>query len=502
VVLDIDVIDQENQVRAIIERFAVRRGVTDAFEDSARLVHDLGFDSLTLYELVVAIEAETGVDVPEERLASLKRVYDVLRLVRTLRNAPAETGVLRAVRELRDSIPQRLRVVTRQVRRQIEVEGRWVTDFASCNYLGLDVHPTVIASIQPALERWGVHPSWTRAVASPAPYRELEAKLAHFVGAPDVVVFPTVTLAHIGVLPRLAGPTGVILVDQAAHNSIQEAAELASARGTQIATYAHENMIELEAALQRTRSATRRVIAIDGVYSMSGNVARLPEIVALAHRYDATVYVDDAHGFGVLGENPTACEPWGHRGNGVVRYFGLDYDRIVYVGGLSKAFSSLAAFVTANDAARRAELQFASTSVFSGPIPVASLASSISALDVNEAEGDGLRRHVRDLATRMIIGARNLGFEVESQLAFPIVTIVLGDLTKVELGCRILWDQGILLTPAVFPAAPLDKGGVRFTLTAANTVSEVEGLLNGLCVLRDAFADHGRLSMASSSGIR
>jgi acyl carrier protein len=492
-VIDIDAVDQENRVRAIVERFAVRRGVTEPFEDSARLAHDLGFDSLTLYELVVAIEAETGLDVPEEMLATLKRVYDVIRLVRTLRNRPTETGVLRAVRELRDSIPQKHCVVTRQVERQIEVEERWVTDFASCNYLGLDVHPDVIASVPPALARWGVHPSWTRAVASPVPYRELEARLAQLVGAPDVVVFPTVTLAHIGVLPKLAGPSGAILVDRAAHNSIQEAAELASARGTKIVSYAHEDIGELEAALQRTRSATARVIAIDGVYSMSGRAARLPEIVALAERYDAAVYVDDAHGFGMLGENPTAYEPWGHRGNGVVRYYGLGYERIVYVGGLSKAYSSMAAFVTASSVAMRADLQMVSTSVFSGPIPVASLASALAAIDVNEREGDALRTKVRSLTMRLIAGARDLGFEVDSQLAFPIVTIVLGDLVTVERSCRILWDEGILLTPAVFPAMPLDRGGVRFTITAANSASEVEGLLNGLAAVRDALTGGHRV---------
>jgi 8-amino-7-oxononanoate synthase len=491
-VIDIDAVDQENRVRAIIERFAAHRGVLEPFEDSARLVHDLGFDSLTLYELIVDVETETGLDVPEEMLASLKRVYDVLRLVRTLRNAPTEAGVLRSVRALLDSIPQRLCVVTRQVDRQVEIEGRWVSDFASCNYLGLDVHPAVIASVAPALQEWGVHPSWTRAVASPLPYRELEDKLAHLVGANDVVVFPTITLAHIGVLPRLAGSTGVILVDRAAHNSIQEACELASARGTRVMPFAHNDLDELESLLRRSKGAAQRVIAIDGVYSISGLTAPLPEIVELASRYDALVYVDDAHGFGIIGENPSLHEPWGHRGNGVVRHFDLDYDNVIYVAGLSKAYSSLAAFVTANNATQRQMLQMSSTAVFSGPIPVASLASSLAGIEVNATEGDDLRRKLRTLTTRLVAGARDIGFEVRNPLAFPIVTVELGGLAAVEHGCRVLWEQGILLTPAVFPAAPLDRGGVRFTVTAANTAAEVEGLLNGLVEVRDALEADSR----------
>jgi 8-amino-7-oxononanoate synthase len=329
----------------------------------------------------------------------------------------------------------------------------------------------------------------------------LEAALAELVGAPEVVVFPTVTLAHIGVLPPLAGPKGTILIDRAAHNSIQEAAQLASARGTTVVPFAHNDLTALDEALGRASRVGRRVIVIDGVYSISGRAAPLDEILQLAERHDAYVYVDDAHGFGILGEHPTPAEPWGRRGNGIVRYFGLGYERIVYVGGLSKAYSSMAAFVTANDPQQRELLQMASTAVFSGPIPVASLATSIAAIEVNEREGDELRRHVRALTTRLITGARDLGFEADNPLAFPIVTLVLGGLAAVERSCRILWQQGVLLTPAVFPAAPLDRGGVRFTLTAANTVSEVEGLLNALAEVREAIAgDEPQQLVASLAG--
>ena len=326
-----------------------------------------------------------------------------------------------------------------------------------------------------------MHPSWTRAVASPVPYRELEAKLADLVGAPDVVVFPTVTLAHIGVLPRLAGrrrrdphrQRRAQLDPGGGASSRRPAAPRSCRSPTTTSTRSSD-------ALQRAKNATRRVIAIDGVYSISGLTAPLVEIAELAARYDAIVYVDDAHGFGVLGERPTLHEPWGHRGNGVVRHFGLDYDNIVYVGGLSKAYSSLAAFVTANSASQRQMLQMASTAVFSGPIPVASLATSLAAIEVNDDEGDELRTTLRRLTTRLVTGARDIGFPVRNPLAFPIVTVELGGLAAVELGCRILWEQGILLTPAVFPAAPLDRGGVRFTVTSVNTAAEVEGLLTGL----------------------
>jgi 8-amino-7-oxononanoate synthase len=501
-VIDIDAVDERFRIMDLIELHARERGSLASVEDTTRLVQDLGFDSLALYELAVDLESATGVNIPENLVASMKRVQDVIEVVRVVRGEPATGRLMRSIKELGDAIPQRLCVATAQRGRQVLIDGRWISDFASCNYLGLDVHPDVIASVAPALQQWGVHPSWTRAVASPLPYRELEAGLAHLVGAPDVVVFPTVTLAHIGVLPQLAGPRGTILIDRAAHNSIQEAAQLASARGTTIVPFAHNDLDSLAGALARASRSGSRIIAIDGVYSISGCTAPLPEILALAERHDATIYVDDAHGFGILGEHPSTMEPWGHRGNGVVKYFGLGYERIVYVGGLSKAYSSLAAFVTANDAAQREQLQGASTSVFSGPIPVASLATSLAAIEVNEREGDELRAHLRALTTRLVAGARDLGFCADNPLDFPIVTLVLGSLATVELGCRVLWDQGILLTPAVFPAAPLDRGGVRFTITAANTASEVEGLISALAAMRDEIhgAEHAPSLVASAAG--
>jgi 7-keto-8-aminopelargonate synthetase-like enzyme/acyl-CoA synthetase (AMP-forming)/AMP-acid ligase II/acyl carrier protein len=485
-VIDIDEIDAHSRALTIIEQLARQRGVTAPVVESSNLAHDLGFDSLALFEMAVTIETTLHLDIPEESLASMKHVSDVLDVVSRQRTAATSLGLSKTIDASRDAIPQTLCVVTEQKGRQVKISGRWVSDFASCNYLGFDVHPEVQASIAPALTEWGVHPSWTRAVASPVIYRELERALADLVGAHDVVAFPTITLIHIGVLPRLAGPHGVILIDQAAHHSIHEAAELASARGTTVVPFPHDDLDALADALARAARAPRRIIAVDGVYSISGRAAPLPALLRLAERYDATVYVDDAHGFGVIGERPSASRPWGARGNGVVRHFGLDYDRIVYVGGLSKAYSSLAAFVTANSPAERRVLEMASTAVFSGPIPVASLASGLAGIAVNDREGEHLREHLHRLTVRLLAGARQLGYHVDNPLAFPIVTVELGSLASVVRGCQILWDEGILLTPAVFPAAPIDHGGVRFTLTAANTASEVEGLINGLAAVREA----------------
>src|SRR5262249_19309481 len=283
-------------------------------------------------------------------------------------DAPPEATLSEEVwQQLVLQIPQMFLTAEKQHGRQVLVGGRWRCDFASCNYVGLDLHPEVLAAIPPALAEWGVHPSWTRAVASPRPYDELERELAAFLGAPTTLVFPSISLLHIGVLPLLAGHDGVILKDAEAHHSIHEACLRAQANGTEWVPFPHGDVAQLERKLARQRPGRTKVIATDGVYSMGSSHPPLVEHARLARKYNALLYVDDAHGFGIIGENPDADLPYGHRGNGMVRHFGLDYcsDRIVYVAGLSKSFSSYAAFVTCFDEKVKWDLQAAGPFVFS-----------------------------------------------------------------------------------------------------------------------------------------
>jgi len=293
-------------------------------------------------------------------------------------------------------------------------------------------------------------------------------------------VFPTVTLLHLGVLPKLAGSGGAVILDSAAHHSLQEAAALARSRGTAVTTFRHGDAEDLDRQLLRLADRSTRIVAVDGIYSMSGNEAELAILVDLARLHDATVYVDDAHGIGVMGERPGPDAPYGRRGNGVVRHQGLGLERLVYVAGLSKAFSSLAAFVTCANDEERAEIEAASTMVFSGPVPVASLATALAGIEVNQREGDAIRARLWRLTERLLDGVTALGFEVDNRSGFPIVNVVLGPTEVVLAACETLWEHGFLLTPALFPAAPLDRGGVRFTLTAANTEGQVDRLLDAL----------------------
>jgi myxalamid-type polyketide synthase MxaB len=471
---------------------------------------NLGLDSLMTVDLKNRLEALLRVTLPMDRLARdvntralaafiLQKLEDAGPATGGSPTGPAPEEKHGAeltdddMQQLAMEIPQLFVVAEKQDGRRILSGGRWRYDFASCNYLGLDLHPEVMAAIPPAIGEWGVHPSWTRAVASPRIYDDLERELAAFVGAPTTLVFPSISLLHTGILPLLAGPNGVILKDTEAHHSIHEGCLRAQANGAEWVAFPHSDLDDLARKLARHRPGRKKIIATDGVYSMGSSHPPLVDYVRLAKEHNALLYVDDAHGFGIIGERPDAALPYGYRGNGMVRHLGLDYcsDRIVYVAGMSKAFSSYAAFVTCFDEKMKWTLQGSGPFVFSGPTCVASLASALAGLRVNAREGDAKRQQVYRLTRRFVTAARALGFEVDNGEFFPIIGIVIGSFERLVKACRLLWEHEILITPAFYPAVPLHRNLVRFSITAANTEEEVEHAIGALEIVRDAQAGAG-----------
>ncbi len=470
-----------------------------------RSFKELGFDSLMSTELIARLDRELKVRVPIERLIRADNICNLTEILLANLSIPdadadmlneAMTGIAptdepaaHGPSDFHDAaaeIPQIHAVVTEQRQRQLKIEGRWVADFASCNYLGLDLHPEVIKAIPKALDKWGVHPSWTRAVASPGIYEELEHGLAELLEAPSVLVFPAVTLLHAGVIPILAGYDGVIFKDISAHRSIYEACQIAQMNGATVIDFKHNDAVDLEEKLAQYPRERTKLIAIDGVYSMSGNYPPLPEFARLAKTHNATVYMDDAHGLGVVGENPSPEMPYGFKGNGIVKHYGLDYaeDRMIYVAGLSKSYSSFGAFITCTDEAMKNKFRAASTFIFSGPSPVASLASAIAGLKLNKTEGEQWRAQVYRLTYKLVTEAKAMGFEVVNKNYFPIVGVVVGNTKQVIEACHILWEYGMLITPAIFPIVPLNRGLLRFSITASNTEAEIDRALDSLRAVR------------------
>ena len=367
--------------------------------------------------------------------------------------------------------------------RRIRIGDHWLTDFASCNYLGLDLDREIIESVPAYLDLWGTHPSWSRLVASPLPYDEIERALASLLGAQDALLLPTITHIQLSVLPALVG-SGSLFVEIHAHQTAHEGAAMTAARGGTVGRFREDRLERLE---RRLRTAPfPRLIAVDGVHSMTGNGPPLADLLALAREHDALLYVDDAHGFGVVGERGAAesC-PYGDRGNGIVRHLGKSYDHLILVGGFSKAYSSLLAFVACPPEIKEYLKSAAGPYIFSGPSPVASLATGLVGLQVNERRGDELRVRLHRLTARLLEGLGRLGIGTLNTSGFPIVEIPLTDPDRADELGRYLYDRGVFASVVPFPVVPRDQVGVRVQVTAANTDAEIDELLT---VLGDAAA--------------
>ncbi len=370
-------------------------------------------------------------------------------------------------------------VIAQEIKgRKIRVsENHWVIDFASCNYLGLDLDPEMDIDVHENIEKWGVHPSWCRLVASPKLYEEVEKKLASLIGTETTLILPTVTLISIGVIPALIGKSGVMFLDKSGHETMYEAAKIARDSGGILTSFEQDDFEALEKLLIEHKENPRKIIMVDGVYSMTGDYVNLPKLVELAKKYEAIIYIDDAHGFGVVGENPDHKMPLGYKGNGIVKYYDIDYKNILYVGGCSKAYSSLAAFIGCSNEMKTFLEAFATPYDLSGPCPTASLATLLKGLEINEKKGELMRKQLWDITKKGIEGLRNLGFTVFNKTGFPIVSVHIGNTEDLITTANMLFDEGILVTVAPFPMVKKGDECHRLTFTSANTEEEVDNLL-------------------------
>jgi 8-amino-7-oxononanoate synthase len=368
--------------------------------------------------------------------------------------------------------------------RRIRVDGRWLVDFASCNYLGLDLDPEVIEAIPGYLRRWGTHPSWSRMLASPALYPQVEDRLTGLLGAEDSLLLPTLTHIHAAVIPILASD-GTIFVDSRAHKTVWDGCVVARGHGASLQRFPHHDSQALQELL-RQHSKGPRVICMDGVNSMTGNPPDLPAFAALAREHDALLYLDDAHGFGVVGERaPDEPCPYGVRGNGVVRHLGETYDHLILTGGFSKAYSSLLAFIACPPALKRLLKVAAPPYLYSGPSPIASLAGALVGLEVNHVRGDELRAVLYARTRRVLDHLDKLGAATLNTSGFPIIEVPLADPEDLPRAGRFLLDHGIYATLAFYPGVPRQEVGFRLQLTAAHTDQEVDELLAVLDELAD-----------------
>jgi 8-amino-7-oxononanoate synthase len=378
--------------------------------------------------------------------------------------------------------------------RMIRIGDQWLADFASCNYLGFDLDTEIIDAVPEYLHRWGTHPSWSRLLGSPVLYEQIESRLTELLGCEDSLILPTITHIHMSVIPVLAAG-GTIFLDSRAHKTIYDGCQVARARGAIVKRFAFEDPDDLDRLLRDDLSDTR-IVCMDGVNSITGNAPDLREFARVAREHGALLYVDDAHGFGVIGERgEDESSPYGLRGNSIVRHFGESYDGVVLVAGFSKAYSSLAAFIACPTELKELLKTAAPPYLYSGPSPVASLATVLAGFDVNEARGDQLRFALWRKTEAVLKRLAELDVYTPNHSGYPIIEVPLRRHEEIGEVGRYLFDRGVYVTLAAYPLVPKHEVGFRVQVTAANTDAEIERLTSVI----EELAAAGRLRLRSDA---
>jgi 7-keto-8-aminopelargonate synthetase-like enzyme len=358
--------------------------------------------------------------------------------------------------------------------REIVVHGRRVVNFGSDSFLGLDQDPRVQEAVVRGIERWGTHNGASRAFACVRANAEAEEKLADWLGTEATLIYASVTLANMGAVPGLVGRQDLLVVDEHAHNSIQEGAKIARANGVRVASFSHCDPADLQRVFNEEESYRVAVVAIDGVYSMTGALPPLAELNAVARRNNAVLYVDDAHGTGVLGR----------QGRGTVLDALGNYDNTFVIGSLSKAFSCYGGFIGCTEQFKLLLKMKSNTYIFGGPVPPAYLDAICTVCDIlNSPEYDLLSARLRHNLARLTNGARRLGLAVLGGET-PIISVLVGDEADTLNAGRILFEKGYYVQSVTFPAVPYHGGVLRIQVNANHLTQSIDGLVQALADLQ------------------
>ena len=369
---------------------------------------------------------------------------------------------------------RRLRVVQSEQKSRCVIDGREVITLSSNNYLGLNTHPRLRTAAIDAVERFGAGSGAVRTIAGTMSlHEELEARLATFKHTEAVLTFQSGFTANTGVIPILAPEGAVIVSDALNHASIIDGIRLTKAERR---IFPHADMDALRTALREIRAADadRTILVItDGVFSMDGDIARLPEIVDAAEEVEAIVYIDDAHASGVLGRN----------GRGTVDHFNLHGRVHAQVGTLSKAIGVLGGYVAGPASLRQVLEHQARPFLFSTSHPPAVAAACLAAIDVLETEPELIER-LWDNARHFKAGLQRLGFDTGSSET-PITPVIVGAGALAHRLSDRLFEEGVFAMGIGFPTVPEEKSRVRTIVTAEHTREELDACL-------DAFERVGR----------
>lgn len=342
---------------------------------------------------------------------------------------------------------------------EVVINGQKVLMFGSNSYMGLTNHPKVKEAAIEATKKYG-----TGLAGSPFLngtldiHKELEQKLAAYVGKEDAMLYSTGFGVNLGVVSTLTGRNDTIILDEQDHASIIEGRRLSFSKSLR---YKHNDMASLEEQLKKCSPNDVKLIVTDGVFSMEGDVANLPEIVRLAKQYNASVMVDEAHGIGVFGRN----------GRGTCDHFGVTDDVDLIMGTFSKSFASLGGFIACDKTITNYLRHHSRSYIFTASITPASTAAVSAALDIMMSEPERMD-HLWEITNYALEGFRNMGCEI-GNTSTPIIPLYIRDNNLTFMITKDLSDEGVFVNPVVSPAVAPQDTLIRFSLMATHTKEQV-----------------------------
>lgn len=342
----------------------------------------------------------------------------------------------------------------------VRMNGKEVMMFGSNSYLGLTTHPRIKAAAEAAIRKYGTGCAGSRFLNGTLDVHiELENRLASFVRKEAALVYSTGFQVNIGVIPTITHRHDYILIDELDHASIIEATRLSFAR---VLKFRHNDMDSLEQMLRKCSPDRMKLIVVDGVFSMDGDITDLPGVVRLAEQYNATIMVDDAHAIGVIGD----------KGAGTASHYGLTDQVDLIMGTFSKSLAALGGFVAGDSDTINFIKHHSRSLIFSASITPASAATVIAALDLMAEEPERIHA-LMDLTHYTIGRFRDAGFDT-GRTVTPIIPLYIRDNMKTLKLTRLLLDDGIFVNPVVSPAVKADSALIRFSLMATHTRDQVD----------------------------
>lgn len=345
---------------------------------------------------------------------------------------------------------------------EVIIDGKKMIMVGSNNYLGLTNHPKVKEAAIAAIQKYGTGCAGSRFLNGTLDsHVQLEEKLARFIRKEAALVFSTGFQVNLGVISALAGKDDILIIDKMDHASIIDGCRLSYA---DVVKFRHNDMADLERILKENKSR-KKLIVVDGVFSMEGDIVNLPEVVALAQKYQARIMVDDAHGIGVLGKT----------GRGTAEHFGLEKEVDLIMGTYSKSLASIGGFIAGDEPIVHFIKHFARALIFSASPPPASVAAVDAALDIIDNEPERLAR-LWAITQKMQDGFRAIGFETGPSET-PIIPILVGDDLKAFTMAMLLQQEGVFANVAVSPAVATGKALIRTSYMATHTDEQLDRVL-------------------------